>query len=150
MSAFTSNTVLIQVRHRITHEFLAEGVITPGDLISIDPTAGDVIRNATAADDNPHLMIAIEDALRGRGISDNYADNDLVACYVPLPGDILFMNVADGETPAYGEYLESASAGALQAATTGAPVAVALEAFTASGVTRIKCMWMPSGIPTPA
>lgn len=140
MSAFSYNTVLIKVRDRSTEEFLAEGAITPGMLVDFDPTVGDVVVNSGAADADPIKMFAIEDAGQGRGIDDAYADNDRVMCYVAQPGDIIFGLVEDGTVVAHGGTLESAGDGTLQARTSGAPIAKALEAFTASGATRVKMM----------
>jgi hypothetical protein len=140
MSAFSYNTVLVKVRNRATEEFLAEGVITPGHLIDLDPTDGDVIVNQAAADPDPIKMFAIEDALQGRGIDDDYADNDQVMCYVARPGDIVFALLEDTTVVTQGTSLESAGDGTLQVRTTGATIGKALEALTASGVTRCKIM----------
>lgn len=140
MSAFSFNTILVKVRDRVTHEFLAEGAITPGHLIDLDPTDGDVVVNSGAADVDPIKMFAIEDSTQGKGISDAYADNDQVMCYVAQPGDIIFGLIASGETIAHGTSLESAGDGTLQVRTTGAVVAKALEGLTASGATRAKIM----------
>lgn len=140
MSKFSYNTVLVKVRDRVTHEFLAEGAITPGMLIDIDPTEGDVIVNSGAADVDPIKMFAIEDATQGKGIDDAYADNDRVMCYVAQPGDIVFALVENTTVVTVGAALESAGDGTLQLRTTGAVIGKALEAFTASGATRVKMM----------
>lgn len=111
-----------------------------GHLIDLDPTLGDVIVNQTAVDPDPIKMFAIEDALQGRGIDDDYADNDQVMCYVAQPGDIVFALLETGTVVTQGTSLESAGDGTLQVRTTGATIGKALEALTASGVTRCKIM----------
>jgi len=80
-------------------------------------------------------IIAIEDALQGKGINDAYAAGDWVRGWIPTRGDIFYGILADGEHVAIGEFLQSyGTSGYLEKQTgTGHPVAIALEHLDLSG-----------------
>lgn len=140
-SLHSYRTVLVKIRTRTTHEFQAGAAgILPGHLLRLSTTLGDVLVDNGAAGATPTSLWAIEDLTQGRGISDAYADNDRVLCYYGLPGDIIFPLVETGAVLTQGVFLESAGDGTLQVRTTGKPIAVSLDVFTASGAERAKVM----------
>ena len=59
-------------------------------------------------------MFALEDELQGRGIEDDYAAADKVQCWVAQPGEIVYARLADGESVASGDFLESSGYGTLK------------------------------------
>ena len=72
-------------------------------------------------------------------IAQDYASGDTVRYVIPQPGDMLYLWLKSGENVAYGAGLETATAGQLQAVTTGTIIVVAEEAVNASGgAARIK------------
>ena len=59
-------------------------------------------------------MFAVEDALQGRGIDDDYSSGDKVRCWTPLRGDVVNAILEDGEAVSIGDFLESNGSGYLQ------------------------------------
>jgi hypothetical protein len=131
-------------------EAAAGGTITPGHLLEID-SAGDFIVHNTAGAQAERLF-ALEDALQGNGIGDDYtstAPADKVQAYLAQPGDEIQAWLAATENVAIGALLISAGDGTLMEALgthsdayQEYPVAVATEALdlTATGAvaTRIN------------
>lgn len=111
----------------VFEEGRAAAIITPGMLVTLN-SSGNVIPHATAGG-RAEKAFALEDALQGRGIDDNYAVNELVAYAIQSPGDVVFAWLAAGETAAPGSLLSSNGDGTLQVvAGTETAVGVALEA----------------------
>ncbi len=121
-------------------ERTAAGTITPGFLIELD-TNGDVVAHATDGGDAAR-MVAIEDALQGNEIGDDYSSGDQVQYVTPRPGDELYMWLADGETASIGSFLISKGNGELKVFTgdsadqTG-PLFQALEALDLAATTTL-------------
>jgi hypothetical protein len=59
-------------------------------------------------------IVAIENALEGEEIDDDYAASDVVRFRYLRPGDVAYMLLKDGENVAIGDKLESAGDGDLQ------------------------------------
>lgn len=80
-------------------------------------------------------IIAIEDALQGKGVDDAYAEGDWVRGWIPTRGDIFYGILADGEHVAIGEFVQSyGTSGYLEKQTgTGHAVAIALQHLDLSG-----------------
>jgi len=114
-------------------ELYAAAAISPGDLVELT-SAGKAQVHSTAGGVAERL-VAVEDALQGNTIDDDYAADDLVSINIELPGNSVQMFLKAGENVAIGAKLESAGDGTLQAVTTGEVVAVAEEAedLSASG-----------------
>lgn len=114
-------------------ERLAGGTLYPGMLVLLG--SGDTV--VAHDDDAPAAvvpMFAIEDAFQGKGINDAYASGDVVRCWVPTRGDVVYGVLEDGANVAIGAFLESNGAGMLQAQTgTGHAIGIALEALDLSG-----------------
>jgi len=121
-------------------DVVGSGAITPGDLLNID-SAGAVLRHATAGG-TAYPMFALEDENQGKSIDDVYTTANIVRYGIFRPGDEVVVNIADGETIAIGDFLESAGDGALREVDADASygaigvqsvVAQALEALSPSG-----------------
>ena len=87
--------------------------ITPGYLLQLDSVAGQIEAHATAGG-NQARMFAIEDALQGKEIGDDYGVSTLVQYHTCRPGDEVYAMLKDGENVARGDYLESNGDGTLR------------------------------------
>ncbi len=112
-------------------EGIAGATITPGMLIALN-SDGEYIPHGTsgiAAERN----FALEDALQGRTIADNYTEGELVGFVACVPGDVVFAFLADGEVVDIGDKLVSNGDGRLQKLNSSEiPLGVALEAIDLS------------------
>ena len=107
------NTVILKNYSNIFEEYEAEAAtIYPGCLIEL--TSGNKVKVHATPGGNALPMFAIEDALQGKGIDENYAIGDKVRCWVPTRGDVVYGILADGQTIAKGDFVESNGAGYLQ------------------------------------
>lgn len=126
--------MLGQGRHE---EATAGAVITPGMLVALSAVVAAAVNQQTVV---PHsvaggpaeMMFALEDALQGRTIRDNYAVGELVGIVMAEKGDVVYAFLAAGESVDAGDQLASDGAGALEPAASGTPIAVALEAVDLS------------------
>lgn len=125
----------------VRKEAKCAGAITPGHLVELDSTSGDVSVHSTAGG-NAARAFAVEDDLQGKEISDVYADNSQLLYVLFQNGDEVNALIADGETIVIGDFLESAGDGTLRKHDTDsagaveypeAIVAVAMEAVDMSG-----------------
>lgn len=117
--------------HGVYEEGRAGATITPGMLVAIN-AAGALIPHGTAGGKAENAF-ALEDALQGKTIRDNYASGDLVFYTIFKPGDVVFARLAAGENVAEGDGLSSNGDGTLQKiAGTESRIAVALEAVDLS------------------
>lgn len=107
----------------------AGATITPGMLIALSSTG--VYVPHSVATGNAERNFALEDALQGKTIDDNYASGDLTRFIIAGRGDVILGLLKAGQNVANGALLNSDGAGCLQAGTTN-PIAVALEARDAS------------------
>jgi hypothetical protein len=95
-----------------------------------------VIPHGTAAGtgaNTPSPWFAREESYLGGSIDTNYASGDRVAYWDCKPGDQVYALLEASANVAAGVLLESNGAGALQALSSGAPVARTLEAVNNSG-----------------
>lgn len=133
------NTIAVKNYLKIREEFKAAAEITPGMLVEV--TANDTVQAHSDQGGNVLTMIAVEDSLQGKLISDVYEAESRVQVWVPTRGDIANMLLANGETVVIGDQLVSdgngrvmklptSSAGTLD--TTQAVVGVAVEAVDMS------------------
>jgi len=116
------------------HQKLAKATavaITPGYLCQYDSTAGQIEAHSTSGG-NAARLFAIEDALQGKEIGDNYAVSSQVQFICARLGDEIYAMLQDGQNITRGQYLESNGDGTLKAYGSGFPVAVALEAVDLS------------------
>lgn len=105
--------------------------ITPGQLIAIaDDDSGDYVPHSTA-DGKASPIFALEDALQGNTIDDNYNTGDLVRMIIAVSGDHILAILPPGSNVKIGDLLGSDGAGYVKPSTTGA-FAAALEDRDAS------------------
>lgn len=106
------NTVKVKKYSDVIEEIEAGGTITPGMLLELD-SSGEVIAHNSAGE-NVLPMFALEDALQGDDIDDDYSSGDKVQCWIPYRGDIVYAILANGNDVSVGDFLESAGGGELQ------------------------------------
>ena len=92
-------------------ELLAAGTITPGMLLEVT-TSGTVRAHATEGGCAERL-IAVEDALQGQTVDDDYSASDVVSMAVAAPGAVFNMLMKKGETGSPGQEVVSAGDGTL-------------------------------------
>lgn len=103
-------------------DMVAAAAVTPGELLEI---SGGELQPHSTADGNAVPIVALEDTTREaaagvKQIDTDYPIGDTVRAYVPVPGELLYMLLADGENVSKGDVLTSDGTGALQAATAAA------------------------------
>ena len=135
----SKNTIVLKNYSKVREEIIAAGAITPGHLVEETSAGKAVVHNS--AGENAIPMFAIEDELQGNTITDDYASGDPVQVWIPTRGDQVYALLANGESVAIGDFLESNGDGTLKAHAAGsagvveyplAIVAVALEAVDMS------------------
>lgn len=141
-----ANAVMIKNYLKIRSEAVAQGTITPGDLVELIST-GNVQRHSVAGGFAEKLF-ALEDDSQGKGIADNYVATDRVFLWEPTPGDQVYANVDAGSpTLAIGDTVSSAGNGKVTksdlgsqsaAVIAGSIVGVCRSAGTAGGRVKIK------------
>ena len=107
------NTIKIKKYSDVIEEMIAAAAIYPGMVVEMD-SAGKAKVHATATGNVVPVMVALEDELQGKGIDDAYAANDKVQVWIPNSGDQFYGIIADGQTIAKGDLLESDGYGRLQ------------------------------------
>ena len=139
MAKTTRDKIRVTVDGGRQYEAVANAAITPGNLVELLST-GKVQKQATAAVPTENAY-AIEDALQGNDIADDYAAADRVFYVIPHSGDKIYAILADGENASIGSKLESNGSGELRVmdttsagalATPDAFLGVAMEAVDAS------------------
>jgi hypothetical protein len=107
------NTIILKNYLNVFEEYISAAIVTPGELLEIT-SAGKVQDHSVAGGNVYGPLFAIEDALQGKAIYDNYASGALVRCWRPTPGDEVYAILADGQHIEIGEPLESNAGGYLQ------------------------------------
>jgi len=98
---------------KIIEEYTATAVaIKPGYLLEM--ASATTVRAHSSSEGNVLPMFAVEDELQGVSIATDYAVSVKIQCWIPRRGDIVYAYLADGQTAAVGNFLESNGAGALQ------------------------------------
>jgi hypothetical protein len=98
-------------RAQIEKQAVAE--LYPGHLL--ERTSADKVQKHSTIGGTCSLpMFAIEDENQGNGIDDAYAADDRVVCWMPQRGDQVQAVLADGQSVAIGDYLESNGDGTLK------------------------------------
>lgn len=113
-------------------EGIASEAITPGMIIERTPGTGTPMDNEvqkhSVQGGRGELMIALEDALQGKSIDDDYSQGDVVGYNLALPGDEIYAFVEANAQVSNGNKLCSNGGGAFEIAATGDEVlAEALE-----------------------
>lgn len=106
------NTIKILKRFDVVYEYDAVAGITPGHLVEF--TSAGKVQVHSSAGGNAAKMVALEDELQGKTISDAYVAADKVQVWHLLPGEEFYGLLKNGESVAVGDLLESAGDGTLQ------------------------------------
>ncbi len=121
------NRIVLKGENSRHEEYVAAGTIVPGMLL-VQDSAGKVKAHNSQAG-KAQALFALEDALQGKTIDDNYISGALVGCAYPQRGDVILALVLPGASIDKGDFLSSAGDGTLQKeSSTGYVVAVAEEA----------------------
>lgn len=128
----------------VRKELNAASVITPGNLV--ERASSTTCQNHSTSGGNAARMFALEDELQGKEISEDYASAARVLLGIFKPGDEVYAHIANGQTIAVGDFLESNGDGTLKKHTaqtledsnpgtnyTHGIVGIALEAIDLSG-----------------
>lgn len=109
----------------------AAAAITPGHLLILDSNGKVAVHDDEAGP--AERLFALEDALQGRSITDDYKEDEVVGFVVAAPGDVVYAFLAGGEDVDAGDFLTSNGDGTLKKLSNGdVPIAVALEALDLS------------------
>lgn len=106
------NTIKLKKYVDIINEVEASAALYPGMLVELD-SAGKVKPHSTAGG-NAVKQFALEDALQGKGIDDQYASGDKVQVWSCVPGEEVYAILVDGQNVAIGDFVESNGEGMLQ------------------------------------
>lgn len=98
-------TIRVKDAHMVRLESEAAGTIKPGHIIQ-ENSSGNYVVHATAGG-NMEGMVAIEDGLQGKNISTDYTSGNRVQAVLCSPGDEVQLRVANGESVARNDFLES-------------------------------------------
>ena len=121
----------------IINEYVAGGAVKPGHVVVLG-SGGTV---AVGAAKTP--LIALEDELQGRAITDAFASGEPIQCWTPVRGEEGLCILSTSQTIAIGAVLEANASGELIALNTGTAVAIAFEAVTTTAaVAFIKVRFM--------
>ena len=93
-------------------EAIANAAITPGHLV--ERMSSGKVRVHANAGQNAQRLFAIEDALQGKEISEDYSADDQVRFIACRRGDEVNAILADGENAVIGSFLESNGNGELK------------------------------------
>jgi len=109
-----NNSIIVKrLGAEVIEELTATAVaIKPGYLLEL--ASATTVQAHSSAEGNALPMFAIEDAMQGGAITLDYAVSTTIQCWIPRRGDQVYAYLADGQTAAVGDFLESNGAGALQ------------------------------------
>lgn len=117
----------------VVNDIVANGAITPGHLL-IRASGKYLAHNSAGAATSP--TFALEQDHLNKGVTDAYADGDLVRAGIGSPGSTFWALIPSGQVIADGGKLKSNGDGTLiafVASGTTAPICEAVEAKTAVG-----------------
>lgn len=106
-------TINVKSEFSLPKEGIGSGVITPGMLLERTAVVNTVKAHAQASK-NQNRLVALERDIAGDDIDDDYATGEQILMRVFLPGDEVYMLLADGENVAAGDMLESNGDGYLK------------------------------------
>jgi hypothetical protein len=106
-------TIMLKKHADVYEEFEAHATIIPGMLVELNSDK-EVLAHDTAQGSVIPPMFAIEDALQGKGIDDDYAAGDDVRVWIPGRGDVVNALLEDEQTIVIGDFLVSNGSGYLK------------------------------------
>lgn len=112
------NTIKLKVYNDIRNEYVSAGAITPGMFVIVGSG------NTVTAGIPSVPMVAVEDELQGKTISDAYATGNPVQCWVTTRGEEVYGILTAGQNVAIGAKLEVAATGKLTALASGTAVGI--------------------------
>lgn len=140
----SDQTIQIKGGFRL-EEGLASGAVSPGMLLEQTSATAMTVKAHATEGGYAERLFAVEDALQGHTIDDDYSSGDLVQFHVVEPGAVVQVLVAGGSNVSIGELLISDGDGALipngdeaSGTTVKQIIAVALETFSASADGLVK------------
>lgn len=110
-----SNTILLigdQKRGRREGKVASGQTITPGHFLNRD-SSGNLIVHAGDGGNVAPAMVAVEDDLQGKEITDTYAALSRIQFHVCVPGEVVYALLANGESVTPADYLSSKGDGTL-------------------------------------
>jgi hypothetical protein len=102
-------------------EHVADAAITPGMLLEINSDNEVLAHNSSGA--AAEALFAMEDALQGATVDDDYAAGEVCCCILPSKGSVVNALLYAGTNYTVGTVLESQGDGTLKSGTTF-PIAV--------------------------
>lgn len=117
----------------IRSEALAVAAITPGHLVEL--TSADKIQKHSGAGLAAERAFAVEDDLQGNDIDDDYSAGAIAQYNIYRPGDEVYALLANGESVAIGDKLESNGDGTLRKVDTDTSAAT-IEVGSIVGVAK--------------
>lgn len=105
-------TIILKGEGTSIEKAAAAATIYPGYLCELN--SSDQLAIHSTSGGTQSSIVAIEDELQGKEISQNYASGDIVLARVLRPGDVALMVVADGQNISIGEYVDSNGDGTLK------------------------------------
>lgn len=103
----TNNSIMVKNHHMVRNEAKCSAAVYPGMLIQRDSSNTGQIKPHATSGGNASAKFAIEDELRGRNKSQAYSSGDRVAYVECCHGDVVLCKIANGQTIADGDLLES-------------------------------------------
>ncbi len=118
---------------QLVEDHVAGAAITPGMLIERYNDSGVLSWRAHAsAGGAGQAAFALDRSEMNKGITDAYADGDLVKAAIAQPGDVFYALLPSGQNITQGGLLESAGDGTFRALASGVALAQALESVNNS------------------
>jgi hypothetical protein len=108
----SENTIKCKVYVDVYEEYEAAAAILPGNLVEM--TSAGTVQKHSVAGGTAERMFAIEDALQGIDVDGAYAAGDKVRVQILRPGDMVYALLADGQSVAINDKLESDGLGYLR------------------------------------
>lgn len=143
--ANTRNTIVLKGRldRRYEEAVAGNGNIKPGYQIYLR-SDGKVVPYDVAGGDGL-VAIAVEDALQGKTILDTYANNSIVRFHLPVKGDMVYVQLKQGQNIITGRVLTPNGDGTFKGAASGGTdkaVLMAAEAVNAASADDWIAAWV--------
>lgn len=129
-------------------EAVAAGTVTPGMLCEM--TSSGTVQAHSSEGGRAERLIALEDALQGRGVDTNYSAADIVTLAVAAPGEVFNLLMASGEDGQPGDEVISAGDGTIKCVDNATSAALITQiigeidpseaAFTTLGANTLKAI----------
>ncbi len=126
-----AETIKLKSYVDVQNEYVAAEAITPGMLIELN-SDGKYQKHASSGS-KCMPVFAIEDALQGKEIDEDYAADDQVRGWYPTRGDEVYAILQDGQDVSTGDLLDSNGDGTLKSGSGASAIAEALESLDLSG-----------------